>query len=222
LNPWRTSLTEQKFQQHHDYDPELAQMNDEETMIEIACQQVLKNDGSVFSIQWALLPSRHTATLTPRFLLERYLAYLRRFTFSLVRPLETADSLEFRFLSTKSSLLIFAPPEFSTQGDLRVSTLRICEGHFVQAACCNRGKFSFMVESVNDGVKIAVQLSDYFPRLLGSRTPSLPRKWLYRLTQAFIHRIVTVRFLARLYQDLEGEKVRFRTVKVYVQSGEDI
>ena len=79
-----------------------------------------------------------------------------------------------------------------------------------------------MAETTNGGVKVTLQLSDYFPRLLGSRTPSLPRKWLYRLTQALIHRIVTVRFLARLYRELEGEKVRFRTVKVYVQSGEDI
>ena len=191
-------------------------------MIEIACQQVLKNDASVFSIQWILLPARHAATLTPRFLLERYLAYLRRFTFSLVRPVKTADGLEFRILSTKTSLLNFAAPEFSTQGVVHSANLRICSGLFLQKGFCNNGKFSFMAESISGGVRVTLQLSDYYPRLLGSRTPSLSRKWLYRLTQAFIHRIVTVRFLARLYRDLEGEKVRFRTVKVYVQSGENI
>jgi hypothetical protein len=197
-------------------------MNTEENMIEIACQQVLKNDASVFSIQWTILPARHAATLTPHFLLESYLAYLRRFTLSLVRPVETADGLEFRLLSAKTSLLNFAAPEFSTQGVVRCATLRICSGLFLQKEFCNNGKFSFMAETTSGGVKVTLQLSDYFPRLLGSRTPSLPRKWLYRLTQALIHRIVTVRFLARLYRELEGEKVRFRTVKVYVQSGEDI
>ncbi len=191
-------------------------------MIEIACQQVLKNDASVFSIQWTLLPARHAATLTSRFLLERYLAYLRRFTLSLVRPVETADGLEFRILFAKTSLLNFAAPEFSTQGVVSCATLRICNGLFLQKGFRNNGKFSFMAETISGGVRVTLQLSDYFPRLLGSRTPSLPRKWLYRLTQALIHRIVTVRFLARLYRELEGEKVRFRTVKVYVQSGEDI
>lgn len=197
-------------------------MNAEENLIEIACQQVLKNDASVFSIQWTLLPERQAATLTPHFLLESYLTYLRSFTLSLVRPVETADGLEFRLLSTKTSLLNFAAPEFSTQGVVRCATLRICSGLFLQKESCNNGKFSFMAETTSGGVKVTLQLSDYFPRLLGSRTPSLPRKWLYRLTQALIHRIVTVRFLARLYRELEGKKLRFRTVKVYVQSGEDI
>jgi hypothetical protein len=190
--------------------------------IDIACQQVLAEDGSVFSIQWTVMPERHAATLTPHFLLERYLAYLRHVTLTLVRPLQTGEGLAFRFLTTNVALLTFAPPVFSTDSGIHAATLRICEGHFVQAACCNRGKFSFMAESVNGGVKISVQLSEYYPRLLGSRSPSLSRKWLYRLTQAWIHKIVTVRFLKNLYQELEEKGACFRVVKVCVRKGEEI
>jgi len=189
---------------------------------EIACQQVLTEDGSVFSLQWMVLPQRHAAMLTPQFLLQRYLDYLRRVTLSLVRPLRTEEGLEFRLLSTKAALLTFAVPAFSSELSIHAGTLRICEGHFVQAACCNRGKFSFMAESVSDGVKISLQLSEYYPRLLGSRTPSFFRKWLYRLTQAWVHKVMTVRFLAHLYQELEGDESGFRVVKVFVREGEEI
>ena len=190
--------------------------------IEIACQQVLAEDGSVFSIQWTVMPERHAAMLTPNFLLERYQAYLRHVTLTLVRPLQTGEGLAFRLLTTNVALLTFAPPAFSTESGIHAVTLRICEGHFVQAACCNRGKFSFMAESVNGGVKISVQLSEYYPRLLGSRSPSLSRKWFYRLTQAWIHKIVTVRFLKDLYRELEEEGACFRVVKVCVRKGEEI
>jgi hypothetical protein len=190
--------------------------------IDIACQQVLTDDGSVFSIQWTVMPQRHAATLTPQFLLERYQAYLRHVTLSLVRPLQTGEGLAFRLLTTNVALLTFAAPAFSTESGIHAVTLRICEGHFVQAACCNRGKFSFMAESANGGVKISVQLSEYYPRLLGSHAPSLSRIWLYRLTQAWIHKIVTVGFLKDLYRELEGEGACFRVVKVCVRKGEEI
>ena len=190
--------------------------------IDIACQQVLAEDGSVFSIQWTVMPQRHAATLTPQFLLERYQAYLRHVTLSLVRPLQTGEGLAFRLLTTNVALLTFAAPAFSTESGIHAVTLRICEGHFVQAACCNRGKFSFMAESANGGVKISVQLSEYYPRLLGSHAPSLSRKWLYRLTQAWIHKIVTVGFLKDIYRELEGEGACFRVVKVCVRKGEEI
>lgn len=190
--------------------------------IEISCQQVLTDDGSVFSVQWTVMPERHTAKLTPHFLLERYQAYLRHVTLSLVRPLRTGEGLAFRLLSTKVALLTFAAPTFSSEKGINAVTLRICEGHFVQAECCNRGKFSFMTEPADGGVKITVQLSEYYPRLLGSRAPSLSRKWLYRLTQAWIHKVVTVRFLASLYRELEEKGACFRVVKVSVRKGEEI
>lgn len=203
-------------------EPEYDPMKAAESKIEIACQQVLTDDGSIFSIQWTVMPQRHAAKLTPHFLLERYQAYLRHVTLALVRSLQTGEGLVFRFLSTKGALLTFAAPIFSSEKGINAVTLRICEGHFVQAAFCNRGKFSFMAESVNGGIKITVQLTEYYPRLLGSHAPSLSRKWLYRLTQAWIHKVVTVRFLAHLYRDLEGKQISFNVVKAHVRSGEDI
>ncbi len=194
-----------------------------ETQIrQIACQQVLTGNGSVYSVQWTVLPVLHAATPAPQFILDRYLSYLRSFTFSLARPVRTEHGLEFRFLFTGMRILTFAAPTFSVEGSRRSVTLRICGGHFVQGAQCNRGKFSFISETTDDGVKVMVELADYFPRLLGSDTPSRFRKWLYRFTQAALHKILTTRFLATLYRELTGEAARFRIVTVTERSGEAI
>jgi hypothetical protein len=190
--------------------------------IEIACQQVLMHDASVFSIQWTILPQQYAATLTPDFVLERYFSYLRRFTLSLVRPAWTENGLEFRLLSTKLHLLAFSAPIHSSERGVDSVTLHICGGPFVQSKLCDRGSFSFMTEKFDGGIKVTLQLADYHPRLLGSLTPCRYRKLLYRLTQAYIHKIVTVRFLSNLYRELVGEKTSFRVFKAYVRSGEDI
>ncbi len=197
-------------------------MKSREPIIEIACQQVLTGDGSVFSIQWTVLPERHEKTLTPQFILDRYLVYLRRFTFSLARPVRTANGLDFRFLFTRMHLLTFAEPTFSTEGGKRSVTLRICGGPFVHHEQCNRGRFSFLAESVDSGIRVTVELADYFPRLLGGTPPAPLRKWLYRHTQAALHKLMTIRYLASLYGELEGEKVRFRVVNVRERPGEEI
>jgi hypothetical protein len=197
-------------------------MKKAETKIEIACQQVLTQDASVFSIQWAVFPEQHAATLTPDFIMGKYLSFVRRFTLSLARPVLTENGPEFRLFSTKIHLLAFAPPIYSDAGGISSVTLHICGGHFVQRDQCNRGRFSFMYEKFDGGVKVTVQLADYHPRLLGSLNPCRYRKLLYRLTQACIHKIVTVRFLSNLYRELEGEKTSFRVVKAHVRSGEDI
>jgi hypothetical protein len=188
----------------------------------IACQQVLTGDGSVFSGQWTVFPSSYAAMLTPQFILDRYLAYLRRFTLSLARPARTANGLEFRFLFTKMHLLTFAVPEFSEEGRTHSVTLRICGGPFVQCDQCNRGRFSFMSEITDEGVRVTVQLVDYFPRLLGGTPPSLFRKWLYRFTQAALHKLLTTRFLASLYREMTGKAPRFLIVRAYERSGEEI
>jgi hypothetical protein len=71
-------------------------------------------------------------------------------------------------------------------------------------------------------VRIGLRLSDYCPLLLGSRTPSLLHKWFYRLTQAAIHKIVTVRFLVRLYRERAGKNACCRVVRVNVRDGEPL
>jgi hypothetical protein len=197
-------------------------MKKKKTNLEIACQQVLTHDASVFSIQWTVIPERYAATLTPDFVLERYFSYLQRFTFSMVRPAWTENGLEFRLLSTKLHLLAFSAPIHARTGDVNSITFHICGGPFVQSKLCDRGCFSFITENTSSGVKVTVRLSEYHPRLLGNVTPCRFRKNLYRLTQAFIHKLATTRFLAALYRELAGEKVEFTIVTVHVQDGEDI
>jgi hypothetical protein len=185
---------------------------------EIACQQVLVKDSSVFSIQWSLFPSRIAAGLTPRHLLERYLVYIRRATFSAIRPSVSTTGVEFRLLGSRLSLISFLPPE---EGDGFV-TLRIYGGLLVQRHQCHRGELQFTVEVKPEDVKVSLQLSDYCPLILGSSSPSSVRRWLYRLTQAAIHRLVTIRFLVLLYRDLAGSSAPVRVVNINVRDGRPV
>jgi hypothetical protein len=76
-----------------------------------------------------------------------------------------------------------------------------------------------MIETVDSGSRVTVKLSDFCPLILGSNRPSLWRKWLYRLTQAYIHKIVTIRFLAMVYRKVTGEKVQKGVVRLAVRQG---
>lgn len=185
---------------------------------EIACQQVLVEDSSVFSVQWSLFPARIAAGMTAGHLLDRYLAHIRRTTLSTIRPCESAGGIEFRLLGSRLSLISFLPPE---AGDGTV-TLRICGGLLVQPHQCDRGELRFAVEAAPKGVKLSLQLSDYCPLILGSPSPSPLRRWLYRLTQAAIHRLVTIRFLKLLYRDLAGSSAPVRVVNANVRSGRPV
>ena len=182
---------------------------------EIACQQVLVEDSSVFSVQWSLFPAHLAAGLTPLLLLTRYLAYIRRATFSVIRPVESATGIEFRLLGSRLSLISFLPTE-ERDG---YATLRICGGLLVQPRQCDRGELQFGVGPTPEGVKVSLQLSDYCPLLLGSPSPSPVRRWLYRLTQAAIHRLVTIRFLMLLYREAAGSAAPVRVVHVTMREG---
>ncbi|RII25573.1 MAG: hypothetical protein CXR31_13425 [Geobacter sp.] len=184
----------------------------------IACQQVLLEDAAVFSIQWMVMPAVHASRLTPDALLESYLAHIRRFTLGLIRPARTETGIEFRLLGSTCALLRFTPP--LSQGDGAL-TLAICGGVLVQRDQCRRGELAFLAEPTPDGIKVILRLSDYCPLLLGSRSPSPLRKWLYRMTQASIHKLVTIRFLSRLYRELTGNR-SVQVVKIRVQNGEEI
>lgn len=195
-----------------------ASMNMRHDNQEIACQQVLVEDSSVFSVQWSLFPAQVVAGLTARHLLDRYLAYIRSTTFSVIGPCESAGGVEFRLLASRLSLISFLPP---VAGDGAV-TLRICGGLLVQPHQCHRGELRFAVEPTSEGVRLSLQLSDYCPLILGSSSPSPVRRWLYRLTQAAIHRLVTIRFLKLLYRDLAGSSAPVRVVNVNVRSGRPV
>jgi hypothetical protein len=190
--------------------------------IEIACQQVLKENASVFSEQWIILPGEYAGRLTPDFIMGSYFSYLKRVTLFLAWPVTTEHGVEFRFMATKFHLLTFAAPLYADEDGVNSVTLRICGGPFVQGDQCNRGKFSFCREEVPDGIRVSVRLSGYYPRLLGSRAPGRFRKYLYRFTQAFIHKLVTTRFLAFLYRDLTGARPRFCIAALHEEAGEDI
>jgi len=69
---------------------------------------------------------------------------------------------------------------------------------------------------------VSLQLSEFCPLILGSRSPSRIRFWLYRLTQAAIHRLVTVRFLVMLYREMCGVSARARVVAVKVREGQPV
>jgi hypothetical protein len=189
---------------------------------EIACQQILLQDSSVYSIQWLVIPTPHAAGVTAPFLLDRYLSHIRRYTHSIIRPETSAGGIEFRLCGSAASVLSFAPPEFAAMAGSTAVHLRIAGGMLVQADECDRGKLSLLAEGIAGGIRITIQLSDYCPLLLGSRKPSRPRKLFYRLTQAYIHKAVTIKFLARLYRELAGEEIRVRLKKATVHGGEEI
>lgn len=189
---------------------------------EIACQQVLREDSSVYSVQWMTISVRHAASVPPASLLDRYLAHVRRFTLSLVRPMQSDSGLDFRLLDSRTSLISFAPPAYAESGTTRSVSLHINGGLLVQPGECNRGELAFITEQHEEGVTVTIRLSDYCPLLLGSSAPGRWRKLFYRLTQAFIHKVVTVRFLARLFHELEGPAGRVRVVRVKSSTGEDI
>ncbi|TWJ32491.1 hypothetical protein [Geobacter argillaceus] len=189
---------------------------------EIACQQILEHDSSVFSIQWMTLPSDHVHGIDPPFLFSRYLKYIRRFTLSLIRPQLSADGVEFRLMGMNVVLLRFRGPVNREGAGERSLTLSIDGGLLVQPKQCDRGELAFMVTDTAAGLRVTLQLSGYCPLLLGDQRPALWRKWLYRLTQAYIHKVVTVRFLARIYRELAGPGVKTKVVKVLLREGEEV
>lgn len=185
---------------------------------EIACQQVLVEDSSVFSIQSSVFPAALAAQLTPDMLLSRYLAYIRRCTATIIRPHCSTSGIQFRLFNSRRSLISFLPPVREQQ----VVVLRICGGILVQPGQCERGELHFNATEQPDGILVSLELSDYCPLILGSPTPSTFRRLLYRLSQAAIHRLVTIRFLALLYRELAGPGARVRVVSVKVRDGRTI
>jgi hypothetical protein len=128
--------------------------------------------------------------------------------------------VELHLLSGKISLISFLPP--AREENSNASILRICGGVLVQPHQCDRGELRFGVEDTAEGIKVSLQLSDFCPLILGGSSPCFLRRWLYRLTQAFIHRLVTVRFLVLLYRDLAGKYAPVRLVNVRVRDGHPV
>jgi hypothetical protein len=185
---------------------------------EIACQQVMAEDASVFSVQWTELPISIAGTLDPQGLLFRYLGYINKCTLTLIRPVMLETGIEFRLAGSPVTLISFLPPLYAGE----FATLRICGGFLVQSQQSERGELRFGIEHLSECVRVSLQLSDFCPLILGNRTPSLLRFWLYRVTQAAIHRLVTLRFLSLLYKELVTPSVGVRVVNVVLRSGKPL
>lgn len=190
--------------------------------LSIACQQALMRDESFFSIQWMTIPTAIARDITPESLLQRYHAYLRRVTGYLVRPENNPDGISFRLAGTRISLIRFLPPLSEMMKDEQTLSLPICDGFLVQGWSGDRGVLTFSVVQEGEEVRLTIRLAGFRPLILGSNRPSRPRKWFYRLTQAHIHRMVTVRFLASIYRELTGRRASVRVVHARVVDGEPI
>jgi hypothetical protein len=186
--------------------------------LEIACQQVLTEDASVFSVQWADMPTTFNSSLSAEDLMRRYLGYVKKITLTLIRPVVLNSGVEFRLIGTNLSLISFLPPEFREN----FATLRICGGVLLQPQQCEQGELRFGIEPVGEGIRASLRLSDFCPLILGGRSPSLLRVCLYRSTQAAIHKLVTVRFLSLLYKELAGLSAGIRVVNVVVRVGKPV
>lgn len=193
-------------------------MSSNTPFLEISCQQVLSEDASVFSTQWADLPVALAGRLAAEELLCRYLGYIKTFSLTLIRPKTLESGIEFRLIGTGVSLLSFLPPEYADG----FATLHICGGFLVQPRQCDRGELRLGVEHLPESVRVSLQLSDFCPLILGSRSPSLARYWLYRITQAAIHRLVTLRFLSLLSHELAGPSIKVRIVHVSIRPGKPV
>jgi hypothetical protein len=193
-------------------------MSSHTPFLEIACQQVIVEDASVFSVQWTDLPVTIAGALSAEELLYSYLVHIKKCTLTLIRPVTLPTGVEFRLIGTWLSLISFLPPVYTDA----FATLHICGGFLVQPRQCDRGEFRFGVEHLPSSVRVSLKLTDFFPLILGSRSPSLVRFWLYRVTQAAIHRLVTVRFLSLLYRKLAGPSAGVRVVNVAVRAGRPV
>jgi hypothetical protein len=187
----------------------------------IACQQILAEDQSVYSIQWLVLPANAATGLTAAGLLQLYLEFIERVTVKLARVVKVDRCIEFRVAGTSLALLSFAAPEFKQIGGGERCSLLISGGILVQPKECDRGRLDFMIEPVASGCRVALRLSDYCPLILGSRRPSHWRKWLYRFTQAYLHKYITIRFLGGLYEKLSGQRLQKGVLRIAVRKGID-
>jgi len=188
----------------------------------VACQQILERDHSVFSVQRVMLPEEMSGTISSGGLLRLYLEYVERFTLGIIRVAESSDGVEFRLPGCGVTLIRFTAPQHEEAGNAEKTTLQIAGGLLVQPLECDRGQLDFIVEKRAGVTVLTLQLADYCPLLLGGSNPSLLRKWLYRLTQAYIHKVVTVRFLRMVYRQLTGRQPPAETVMIVVRKGENI
>jgi hypothetical protein len=189
---------------------------------EIAYQQILLEDGSVFSVQWLEVPGCFAQLISASLLLERYLKHVRDCTWSLVRPVINEEGIQFRLVGTSLAFLSFAPPEYHVTGENQAVHLRNVGGLLVKGRQPAGGVLSLLTHREEGRLRVTLQLLYSRPLLLGSGTPSRLRRLFFSMTQGYLHRILTICYLKRLYRDLTGDEARFRVRGVRVREGVDI
>lgn len=189
-------------------------------MMTIEFHQVLKTDGTVHSHQWIVLPADCAPDLSVEDIVARYLTFLRFCTLGIIIPRHNANGVALCFLGLpliRLCLPVVSRNETATHADLFING-----GLLVQRDTSSRGQLRFSIISAAEMLRIEIRLSDFSPLLLGSHTPTRFRKWLYHITQASIHKLVTIRFLASLYSKLTGVQPPFNIVKNSLDNAEDI
>lgn len=165
---------------------------------EIIWRQALLTEG-VLSVQQLSFPAGHHISITPTFVLESYMKHVQRITLHLVQPRLCSGGLGFFILFTSIPLIRFSSPRETGPTSL---TLPIIGGALVVRG--KQGEFAFKVERVENRPTIEIHLDRFHPAILGEGRSRL-RKFLYRYSQALIHRHVTVLFLQHLFHELEGK-----------------
>jgi hypothetical protein len=189
--------------------------------VEVACQQLLEANNTIFSIQWVVIPSTYEPGMNSVMLLQLYSQHIRRFTLGLVIPVETAEGVEFRLAGLPLSLISFTSSVHEAHENSDCSRLHITGGILVEPGESYRGELLFKTEQTPSGLKLTLQLSGFCPLMLGNQKPSFWRKRLYRYTQGYLHRLITVRFLARVHGRVTGADARTRVVRVALRQGEE-
>jgi hypothetical protein len=180
-------------------------------------------DGSVTSKQVAdiYLPESELDRIWNVEYLERlartYWRFLTRVSLGLIRVKYTPQSREIVLVTRPFKLLTFHAPEYETEPRLGRVTWRINRGFLVAPRGRGKGYLRIEVERREDwsdgpgGMQVArvsSEVGNFYPLIAGWGWFAKIGRYVYRLTQLFIHVIVTEAFfrsLARL--DLEASVV---------------
>jgi hypothetical protein len=189
----------------------------------IACQQVLLDDSSVFSIHWLVLTGFLWPLPSPMLLTSRYLLYIRRSTHALVRPVVDEKGFHFRVSGFPFVLLRFDGPVIQCNERGQSATFSLSGGLMSRVQSGQRCTLVFACQKITQGIKVTVQLSGYCPLLIGKRNPpSRFRIWLYRQIQAKPHKKLTIAFLHSLSHELTGRQTVFKILPVKIKNGREI
>ncbi len=157
-------------------------------------------DGAVRSVQTAELsmpPDRLASLWSPanlENLARTYWAYLSRVTLGLIRVVYGVDERAVVFLGRPLTLLRFEAPEYSLDGNRGSVRWQIRDGLLVARGGRGSGYLALDVHRLEDDkVRIEVEVANFYPAIAAGF--SMP---VYRLTQAFIHVLVTHAFLRSL------------------------